>query len=83
MPWIYDEEAVDVLRYFTKLKCRLMPYSVRGGRRGGAKRRADRCERWVLEFPDEPACETLDRQYMLGPSLLVAPVFSEEGEARV
>jgi alpha-D-xyloside xylohydrolase len=34
----------------------------------------------LLEFPDDPACETLDRQYMLGPSLLVAPVFSEEGD---
>ena len=26
VPWLYDEEAVDVLRFFTKLKCRLMPY---------------------------------------------------------
>ena len=34
----------------------------------------------LLEFPDDPACESLDRQYMLGPSLLVAPVFSEEGD---
>jgi alpha-D-xyloside xylohydrolase len=34
----------------------------------------------LLEFPDDPACETLDRQYMLGPSLLVAPVFSEDGD---
>ncbi|HEY0866413.1 MAG TPA: alpha-xylosidase, partial [Fimbriimonas sp.] len=25
VPWIYDEEAVDVLRFFTKLKHRLMP----------------------------------------------------------
>ena len=34
----------------------------------------------LLEFPDDPACETLERQYVLGPSLLVAPVFSAEGE---
>jgi alpha-D-xyloside xylohydrolase len=26
VPWIYDDEAVDVLRTFTNLKCRLMPY---------------------------------------------------------
>lgn len=26
VPWLFDEEAVDVLRHFTKLKCRLMPY---------------------------------------------------------
>jgi len=28
-----------------------------------------------LEFPDDPSTYYLDRQYMLGPSLLVAPVF--------
>ena len=32
-----------------------------------------------LEFPDDPACDTLDRQYMLGEALLVAPVFSFDG----
>jgi alpha-D-xyloside xylohydrolase len=34
----------------------------------------------MLEFPDDPACDYLDRQYMLGDSLLVAPVFSERGD---
>jgi alpha-D-xyloside xylohydrolase len=34
----------------------------------------------VLEFPDDPACAVLDRQYMLGGDLLVAPVFQEGGE---
>ncbi|NUR40181.1 MAG: alpha-xylosidase, partial [Streptomyces sp.] len=34
----------------------------------------------VLEFPDDPGCAHLERQYMLGPDLLVAPVFSDDGE---
>ncbi len=34
----------------------------------------------MLEFPGDPACEGLDRQYMLGDALLVAPVFSASGE---
>ncbi len=34
----------------------------------------------LLEFPDDPAVAYLDRQYLLGPSLLVAPVFSADGE---
>lgn len=34
----------------------------------------------LLEFPDDPTCDYLDRQYMLGSSLLVAPVFSSEGD---
>ena len=29
VPWAYDEEAVDVVRYFAKLKARLMPYLYR------------------------------------------------------
>jgi alpha-D-xyloside xylohydrolase len=79
VPWIYDDEAVDVLRHFTKLKCRLMPYLY------GVAAQAAECglpmmRAMLLEFPDDPACEALDRQYMLGPSLLVAPVFSEAGD---
>lgn len=33
----------------------------------------------ILEFPEDPVCDSLDRQYMLGDSLLVAPVFQEDG----
>ncbi|WP_329957515.1 hypothetical protein [Novisyntrophococcus fermenticellae] len=33
-----------------------------------------------VEFPEDRACETPDKQYMLGDSLLAAPVFKESGE---
>jgi alpha-D-xyloside xylohydrolase len=33
-----------------------------------------------LEFPGDPAVDYLDRQYLLGSDLLVAPVFSEAGD---
>jgi len=33
----------------------------------------------MLEFPNDPACDYLDLQYMLGDSLMVAPVFSPDG----
>ncbi len=78
VPWAYDDEACDVVRFFTKLKCRLMPTlwsaAVTAHREGVPTMRA-----MALEFPDDPACDTLDRQYLLGPSLLVAPVFTEDG----
>ena len=32
-----------------------------------------------LEFPDDPSTAYLDRQYMIGSDLLVAPVFSFDG----
>lgn len=79
VPWVFDEEAVDVLRFFTKLKCRLMPYlyesAVRTSATGYPMMRA-----MVMEFTDDPACKYLDTQYMLGDSLLVAPVFSASGD---
>ncbi|MBN2499954.1 MAG: alpha-xylosidase [Anaerolineales bacterium] len=79
VPWLYDEEAVDVLRFFTRLKCRLMPYlyaqALNAQQHGTPMMRA-----MLLEFPDDPTCDYLDRQYMLGDSLLVAPVFSEADE---
>lgn len=34
----------------------------------------------VLEFPNDHNTESLDRQYMLGDSLLVAPIFNNHGE---
>ena len=36
----------------------------------------------VLEFPGDPVCGFLDRQYMLGDRYLVAPVMDETGETR-
>ncbi|MFC0106189.1 alpha-xylosidase [Kibdelosporangium aridum] len=79
VPWLFDEEAVDVLRIFAKLKARLMPYlhhaALQASTEGTPMMRA-----MALEFPDDPACTHLERQYMLGDSLLVAPVFSDDGE---
>jgi len=78
IPWAYDEEACDVLRLFTKLKCTLMPYlfakAVEAHEKGRPTLRA-----MMLEFPEDPASDTLDRQYMLGDALLVAPVMTEDG----
>lgn len=80
VPWLFDEEAVDVLRFFTKLKCRLMPY-LYGVAHAASGQGLPMMRAMMLEFAGDPACEQLDRQYMLGDSLLVAPIFNEEGEA--
>jgi alpha-D-xyloside xylohydrolase len=79
VPWLFDEEAVDVLRKFLALKHRLMPYlfaaAVTAHREGIPVMRP-----MALEFPDDAACAHLERQYMLGSDLLVAPVFCAEGD---
>jgi alpha-D-xyloside xylohydrolase len=80
VPWLFDEEAVEVLRFYTKLKGKLMPYlyaqAVKTHETGVPMMRP-----MVMEFPDDPACKYLDTQYMLGDSLLIAPVFNAEGGA--
>lgn len=81
VPWLYGDETVDVAREFTELKLRLKPYlkkmAVETHETGVPMMRA-----MVLEFPDDPTCEDIDTQYMLGDDLLVAPVFREDGVAR-
>ncbi len=81
VPWLYDEEACDVVRFFTKLKCKIMPYLYRMANitheTGIPVMRS-----MVLEYQDDDACAYLDKQYMLGESILVAPIFNDESEAK-
>jgi alpha-D-xyloside xylohydrolase len=78
VPWLFDEESVVVMRQFARLKNRLFPYLF-----AQANDAADHgwpvMRTMFVEFPNEPACRYLDRQYMLGESLLVAPIFNEAG----
>ncbi|KAB8126805.1 alpha-xylosidase [Gracilibacillus oryzae] len=78
VPWNFDEEAVDVARHFTNLKNSMMPY-IYGQAVENSKTGIPVMRSMVLEFPDDPLCEALDLQYMLGDSILVAPIFNEEG----
>ena len=82
VPWAFDDEAVEVTRKFTKLKLALMPYLYAAGLE--ATRTGTPVLRPMqLEFADDPAAAYLDRQYMLGADLLVAPVFSADGTCGV
>ncbi|AFK86288.1 MULTISPECIES: alpha-xylosidase [Thermoanaerobacterium] len=81
VPWVYDEEAVDVLRHFTRLKNKLMPYLYSKAYEASITG-IPIMRTMVMEFQDDPTCAYIDRQYMLGDSLLVAPIFNEEGIAK-
>jgi alpha-D-xyloside xylohydrolase len=80
VPWLFDEEAVDVMRHFSKLKCRLFPYLFAAAH-DAAEYGWPVMRAMPVEFPADPACLYLDRQYMLGSSLLVAPVFRQDNLA--
>ena len=80
VPWIYDEESVEVTRRFTKLKLRLMPYLYRWAAEA-ARTGVSMMRPMFLEFPEDHTTPFLDMQYMLGENLLVAPIFNDKGIA--
>ena len=79
VPWLFDDESCVVLKEMVELKCRLMPYlyqmAVVSSETGVPMMRP-----MFMEYPKDRTCLTLDLQYMMGDSLLVAPVFKENGE---
>jgi alpha-D-xyloside xylohydrolase len=78
VPWNYDEESVDVLRHYVELKKSLMPY-INVAREEAENYGFPVMRPMVLEFQNDPVCAFLDKQYMLGDKILVAPVFDEDG----
>lgn len=82
VPWAFDEEAVEVMRQFTRLKMRLLPYLSAVGEEahdhGWPMMRP-----MVLEFPDDRGAHHVETQYMLGERLLVAPVFTADGDTEL
>ncbi|EIW85270.1 glycoside hydrolase family 31 protein [Coniophora puteana RWD-64-598 SS2] len=79
VPWNYGEDAAKTMAKFVDAKHRLMPYiyteAIQTHDTGHPLMRA-----MFLEFSEDRTTHYLDRQYMLGPSLLVAPVFVPIGE---
>ena len=80
VPWVYDDEAVDVVRFYTRLKARLMPYiwktALDTHESGIPSMRS-----MVISYTKDKMCQYLDKQYMLGEDLLVAPIFNADSIA--
>jgi alpha-D-xyloside xylohydrolase len=72
-PWLFGEEALAIVRKFAGLRYRLFPYilsaALESRDTGMPVIRA-----LPLVFPDDPNAALWDREYMFGPSFLVAPV---------
>ncbi|EAQ87088.1 hypothetical protein CHGG_03707 [Chaetomium globosum CBS 148.51] len=84
VPWTVDnddkseEGCSATLRKWTHLKARLMPYLFSQAQQCVQSGLPLSLRAMCIEFPDDPTAWTLDRQFMLGDSLLVAPVFEED-----
>ena len=76
-PWVYSETAQKAFRKINALRYRMLPYLYSTGyettREGLPMMRA-----MLLEFPEDRSARDISSQYMLGGSLLVAPVFDQQ-----
>lgn len=81
-PWYYGPEVEAIVRRWLEWRYRLIPYleacACEAHRTGLPVMRA-----MPLTFPDDPAAWAFEQQYLLGPSLLVAPVIEPGGVTRL
>lgn len=86
VPWTVDNDDKSeqgcsrTLAKWTALKARLMPYIISQAQEAVRLGIPLSLRAMCLEFPDDPTSWFLDRQFMFGDSLLIAPIFQEFGE---
>ncbi|MFY9262827.1 MAG: alpha-xylosidase [Arcanobacterium sp.] len=79
VPWIYGDDAVKVAQRFTAIKRMLLPY-LRALGHDAVDNSVPFIRHMLLEFPNDLGSATVDTQYMFGPDILVAPVFTHSGD---
>lgn len=82
VPWNYGETAVEVARRYIAIKNRLMPYIAQHAREI-TSHGTPLMRPMFLEFPADRGARYVDTQYMFGPEVLVAPVFTAAGDVDV
>jgi alpha-D-xyloside xylohydrolase len=82
LPWDYGEQALRAFRDMVRLRYRLLPYlftcAVESAATGQPIMRA-----LALVYPGDPALASIDLEYLLGPDLLVAPIYNAESRRPV
>lgn len=78
-PWYYGEQAEGIIRKWLAWRYQLIPYlqgcALEAGETGMPVMRS-----MVLAFPEDQIAWQFEQQYMLGPSLLIAPVVKSGGK---
>lgn len=79
LPWKRGEEPERIFREFAKLRMRLVPY-IYSSLYQTHKTGLPVARALVMDYPDDTATYEVDNQFMLGESMMVAPV--EKGTSR-
>ena len=79
--WSFGGEAYAIIRELLVLRERLKPYI---GRQmaAAAETGAPPMRPLFFDFPNDPACHTVEDQFMFGPDILVAPVLEQGATSR-
>jgi len=80
-PWAYGEPALSIFRKYAQLRYRLLPYLYAAARR--APDGVPLARPLVFDHPADPTTWHIDDEYMLGPDLLVAPMFKPRGSREI
>jgi alpha-D-xyloside xylohydrolase len=83
-PWQFGEpgeKTYDTLLRFANLRYRMMPY-LYSLAWDVTQNNSTMLRALTMDFQDDPACRSINDQYMFGSSLLVAPVTAKAGTAK-
>lgn len=80
-PWVYGEEAEEIVRKWLAWRYQLIPY-LQGCALQASQTGIPVMRSMVLAFPEERLAWQFEQQYMLGDALLVAPVVVPGGRVR-
>ncbi len=81
-PWYFGDEVTMIVRRYVKLRYQLFPYLYSTAHEA-AQTGMPVIRPLVLAFPNDPCGYQEDLEYMLGPWLLVAPVYDAGDHRRV
>jgi alpha-D-xyloside xylohydrolase len=80
-PWAYGAPALSIFRRYAQLRYRLLPYLYAAARR--APQGVPLARPLVYDHPSDPTTWHIDDEYLLGPDLLVAPMFVPRGRRNI
>ena len=81
-PWAYDYDAVEKFRELVELRYSLMPY-ILSEARNAVKTGVPLSRPLILSYPNDNNVLNIDDEFMLGSSILVAPILNEDGRRRI
>ncbi|RPJ25703.1 MAG: LacI family DNA-binding transcriptional regulator [Chloroflexi bacterium] len=79
--WSFGEATYAILKDLLALRERLRPY-LHELMQVATERGMPPLRPLFLEFPEDPICETIEDQFMIGPEMLIAPVLCKGSRQR-